>query len=92
MQNRGFKLNFTATDAMCGGIIKDDHGMIRSPVDVENYPHGADCHWIIQAPAGSVIRLTWLTFALESHDNCRYDYVEVYDNNTIPGAGGRIGR
>jgi cubilin len=37
----------------------------------------------VRGPPGSIVRLTWLAFSLEPHPDCNYDYVDVYDNNTM---------
>ena len=82
VQNRGFALNFTTSESHCGGIIKDvENGVINSPSDTEFYPHGADCVWVIRTNVGTVIRLTWLTFAVEESNDCTFDSVEIYDGN-----------
>ena len=76
----------------CGGILTSRQGIISSPLHPESYPHGANCKWIIRARPGHVVRLQWLTFALELHPNCRFDSVKVYDNTTVPNTGGLVGR
>lgn len=35
--------------------------------------------WIISTEIGTIIRLTWLSFALEQSNNCFFDYVEIFD-------------
>lgn len=51
-----------------------------------------NCKWIIVAPFGHAIQLTWVKFDLERHSECAFDYVEVYENNTITGKAQRIGK
>ncbi|XP_040577951.1 cubilin [Lepeophtheirus salmonis] len=80
LNNRGFKLNYTTEDNICGGIFKESQGIISSPKDTEHYPHGLDCKWIIKGEPGSVIRITWVQFVLEIDDSCFFDYVEIYDD------------
>ena len=53
----------------------------QSPRDTENYPHGANCIWIIRSDIGTILRLSWLTFAVEEHGSCEYDYVEIFDDD-----------
>ncbi len=77
--NRGFAINYTTSESRCGGIFRDQtNGLIQSPTDSEFYPHGADCRWVIRTEIGTIIRLTWLSFALEASANCAYDHVEVF--------------
>ena len=44
---------------------------------------GSRCVWVIRGAPGSIVRLTWLSFSLENHADCVFDYVDVFDNNTI---------
>ena len=77
----------------CGGILTSPRGMIASPLHPEVYPHGATCRWIVRAGPGKVVRLQWMSFALEpAPPACRFDSVSVYDNSTIPNTGGLVGR
>lgn len=68
-------------------------GLIASPLHPEVYPHGATCRWIVRAGPGKVVRLQWMSFALEpAPPSCYFDSVSVYDNSTIPNTGGLVGR
>ncbi|XP_046451773.1 cubilin-like isoform X2 [Daphnia pulex] len=92
-QNLGFQANFSAIDVGCGGILTSPRGVIASPLHPEVYPHGATCRWIVRAGPGKVVRLQWLSFALEpAPPACHFDSVSVYDNSTIPNTGGLVGR
>ena len=52
-------------------------------MDPSLYPHDTACTWIIQGGEGSVVRLSFLSFAVERCGrNCACDYVAIYDNNT----------
>lgn len=66
----------------CGGTLSEPTGTLTSPGHPNIYPHGVNCSWTIQASPGLVVRLTFHTFSIESNANCRYDYVELYDNYT----------
>lgn len=37
-----------------------------------------DCEWTIQAPPNRNVQLIFLTFDIESSENCTYDYVQVF--------------
>lgn len=77
----------------CGGILTEPRGIIASPLHPEVYPHGVTCRWIVRAGQGKVVRLQWLTFALEPLPPvCRFDSVSVYDNNTVSNTGALVGR
>lgn len=50
------------------------------------YQHNAKCTWIIVAPVGHVIQLTFSSFHLEISTGCYFDAVTIYDgyvNETI---------
>lgn len=77
----------------CGGILKDSSGIIQTPKQPDQMYYSPDqmCKWIISANESSQIQLTWLTFSLESQNNCNNDYVEIYDNS-ISGNASKIAR
>lgn len=66
----------------CGGVLRNSFGTISSPNSPDRYPGNSDCTWVIEAPPGYVIQLAWQMFVLESHENCQFDYVEIFDNST----------
>lgn len=76
----------------CGGILKEKVGTISSPSHPGDYPSSTSCQWIIAAPPGFVIQLTWMSFQVEASINCVYDSVTVFDNNTETGSSDTIGR
>ena len=93
VHNQGFLANYSSIDVGCGGILTDSRGIIASPLHPEVYPHGTTCRWVVRAGTGRVVRLQWLSFALEpAPPSCNYDSVSVYDNSTVPNTGGLIGR
>uniref|UniRef100_A0A182RN21 Cubilin n=1 Tax=Anopheles funestus TaxID=62324 RepID=A0A182RN21_ANOFN len=89
---RGFKGNFSFYDVSCGGVLMREDSIIRSPMIAESgkYQHDAQCEWIIVAPPGHAIQLTWNSFELEVSGRCVYDYVQVFDNSSI--ANSLVGR
>ncbi|KAL3290304.1 hypothetical protein HHI36_023648 [Cryptolaemus montrouzieri] len=89
---KGFKANYTTYNIECGGILKDKVGTITSPGSSGEYQSDMRCNWVIRAPLGNIIQLTWITFQIEKRFTCDYDYVTIYDNNTIPGRGGFVGK
>ncbi|XP_042234787.1 cubilin-like [Homarus americanus] len=91
ISNRGFLANYTTIDTRCGGVLRDIFGLVNSPNSPDTYPSNTDCNWVLDLPPGYVIQITWQSFSLEQHFNCRYDYIEIFDNSSIPGSGGRMG-
>ncbi|KAH8382434.1 hypothetical protein KR009_003503 [Drosophila setifemur] len=45
-----------------------------------DYDDSMDCEWTIEAPPNSNVQLIFLTFDIESSENCTYDYVQVFSN------------
>lgn len=64
----------------CGGIIKKLNVSITPPKFGNRYVNDGDCKWIIVAPLGYLVQLTFTSFEMEEHDDCRFDYLSVYDN------------
>ncbi|KAK4871991.1 hypothetical protein RN001_016115 [Aquatica leii] len=79
----GFRANYSTTDVGCGGILKSQTGVIKSTLDAGAYLSGSTCMWVIVAPQGFSIQLTWIMFKLEESSVCGFDYVEVYNNHTV---------
>ncbi|CAK1578705.1 unnamed protein product [Parnassius mnemosyne] len=78
----GFYANYTTIDTECGGIHRETSGEINHPSATEtNYKNDQTCTWIIIAPEGMHIKLTWNRFKLENHirPSCSTDYVELYE-------------
>lgn len=56
--------------------------MIESPNFPNNYEDNANCSWIIEAPIGNRINLTFSHFEIErSHEvgNCNFDYLQIME-------------
>ena len=67
----------------CGGQLTAPSGIIKSPGYPQNYPENRLCVWIIHVPdADSTIHLKFQTFAIESHPQCRYDYILIRDGDS----------
>ncbi|VDD74489.1 unnamed protein product [Mesocestoides corti] len=65
--------------AMCGGEIVQEEGVITSPSYPEFYKPNKECIWKIVVPTGFSVALTFQSFDIEKHDNCVYDYLEIRD-------------
>ncbi|XP_046641719.1 tolloid-like protein 1 [Daphnia pulicaria] len=79
VQRKGFQ----ATHAtVCGGHLQATTGVkhfySHAKYGDHNYENKEDCDWIIEAPAGKNVHLTFLTFELEDEHECGYDSIEVY--------------
>ena len=83
-----FSINFHLTG--CGGqlIATDTNQYISSPNFPQNYPTLIACRWEITAPRKDLrISLNFLSFDLESDDQCRYDFLRVTRGSTNPPLG-----
>lgn len=64
---------------VCQGVLiaNRSRGKIESLNFPNDYPSRADCSWTIQASMGNTINYTFITFEVEGHVGCAYDYVKV---------------
>ncbi|KAF4524800.1 hypothetical protein B566_EDAN010175 [Ephemera danica] len=89
--HRGFYANYTALNIRCGGILRNNSGIIEAALPT--FFTGDDCSWIISAPAGKVIRFNWNSFTIHmSNDQCEFESVTVFDNSSTTPAGLLMGR
>ncbi|XP_050497170.1 cubilin-like [Diabrotica virgifera virgifera] len=76
----GFMLKYEAMSSGCGGVFHDLKRTIRTPnYGVGDYPHKAECLWIIESEPGYHIKLNFVErFFIEQSTNCTKDYVEIW--------------
>ncbi|XP_075468232.1 cubilin-like isoform X3 [Ascaphus truei] len=74
----------------CGGFLSQPSGVIYSPFYPNNYPDNANCTWDIRTTVGHYVELRILTLDLETHPNCSYDWVIIYDGR--PGYSPQLGK
>lgn len=67
----------------CGGIITTEYGLLSSPNYPEAYPINIDCKWNIIVPEDYRIAVIFRYFNLESHKDCSYDRLELYESSII---------
>ncbi|XP_016093659.1 cubilin [Sinocyclocheilus grahami] len=74
----GFLANY---QTICQGVLiaNRSRGKIESLNFPNDYPFRADCSWTIQASMGNTINYTFITFEVEHHVGCAYDFVKLYD-------------
>ncbi|XP_051897290.1 tolloid-like protein 2 [Pristis pectinata] len=65
--------------AGCGHKISSVEGVIASPNWPDKYPNRKECTWTISAPPGHRVKLAFNEFEIEQHQECIYDYLEVYN-------------
>ncbi|XP_026361354.1 membrane frizzled-related protein [Ursus maritimus] len=75
----------------CGGNLTGLQGTFSAPRDLQRYPRQQLCTWHISVPAGHGLELRFHNFSLEAQDECKLDYVAVYEASDT-GALGLLGR
>lgn len=76
----GFKLAWTSDTEICGGVLTDENGAIRSPSFPNPYPQNSNCVWIIDAPSTKVVHIQFNSVDIySSGPQCGYDYVRIFD-------------
>ncbi|XP_024607531.1 membrane frizzled-related protein [Neophocaena asiaeorientalis asiaeorientalis] len=83
--------NCSAKFSGCGGNLTGLQGTFSAPSYLQQYPHQQLCTWHISVPAGHGIELLFHNFSLEAQDECKSDYVEVYETRNS-GALSLLGR
>ncbi|XP_039873809.1 adhesion G-protein coupled receptor G6 isoform X5 [Simochromis diagramma] len=61
----------------CNLVLTEAQREITSPCYPQRYPNSYNCRWIMQAPTGFIIQLSFLDFELEEAPGCIYDWVKV---------------
>ncbi|XP_006894385.1 PREDICTED: cubilin-like [Elephantulus edwardii] len=79
----GFHAGYSFTD--CGGIQIGESGMISSPNYPAAYNSLTHCSWLLEAPQGHTITLTFNDFDIEPHTTCSWDSVTIM-NGGSPGS------
>jgi len=55
--------------------------VVMSPNYPSNYPDNQDQTYPVTVAAGKVIKLWFTDFKVEAHSSCKYDWVEIIDND-----------
>ncbi|NXO74844.1 AGRG6 protein, partial [Sitta europaea] len=67
----------------CRTVLTDPSGVFTSPCFPSDYPNSQACKWIIRAPHGFIIQLTFIDFDIEEAPGCIYDSLTL-DNGESP--------
>ncbi|KAJ7383305.1 hypothetical protein OS493_029271 [Desmophyllum pertusum] len=63
--------------------LNQPYGNFTSPNYPGCYPISTYWTWLIEAPIGQYIRLHFKSFHLEGKASCPWDYVEIFDGNSL---------
>lgn len=92
--HNGFTLHENGRDCKEGGCkyeISAPTGSFGSPNYPDFYPSRKDCVWHFITTPGHRIRIGFLNFEIEPHQECSYDHIEFYDGpNTESSSLGRF--
>ncbi|XP_017467275.1 PREDICTED: uncharacterized protein LOC108359767 isoform X1 [Rhagoletis zephyria] len=83
--HNGYSLHENGHDCKegeCKHEISAPFGTIYSPNFPDLYPPNADCVWHFSTTPGHRIKLIFNEFNVESHQECAYDNVAVYDGES----------
>lgn len=78
---KGFEIEWDGTSTGCGGQLSSTKGSVSSPNYPESYVHNAQCEWKISVNEGSTIEIIFTDLDMESHADCKYDYLEIFDGS-----------
>ncbi|KAM9354916.1 adhesion G-protein coupled receptor G6 [Pholidichthys leucotaenia] len=67
----------------CNLVLTEAQGEITSPCYPQKYPNSHSCKWIMQAPTGFIIQLSFLDFELEEAPGCIYDRAVVNTGSAV---------
>lgn len=83
--HNGFTLHENQRDCKEGGCkyeITAPSGQIKSPNYPEYYPSLKDCVWHFTTTPGHRIKLNFVLFEIEPHQECLYDHIVIYDGDS----------
>ena len=66
----------------CGGIRKEESGIISYPDSSTTYHHNSRCAWLIKTNHTKVLNITFTKFNIEPSPECKYDWVQIHDGRS----------
>ncbi|XP_069462910.1 adhesion G-protein coupled receptor G6 isoform X2 [Ambystoma mexicanum] len=61
----------------CRLVIPNASGYFSSPCYPNDYPNTQSCQWTFKAPAGFIIKITFVDFDVEEAPQCMYDSLSI---------------
>ncbi|OCT83750.1 hypothetical protein XELAEV_18021889mg [Xenopus laevis] len=77
----GFRASYETVE--CGGTFTTPSRNITSPNHPKDYPPSKTCQYIITAPLSYKISLRLISMDIERSRQCRRDYLDIYDGDSI---------
>uniref|UniRef100_A0A8D2IQV5 Cubilin n=1 Tax=Varanus komodoensis TaxID=61221 RepID=A0A8D2IQV5_VARKO len=78
--DKGFVIHYSSLD--CGGVKEAESGIISSPNFPEPYNSSSHCSWLLIAPEGHTINLTFVAFKIQRQRNCKQDSVTILNGGS----------
>ncbi|XP_074549445.1 cubilin [Halichoeres trimaculatus] len=75
----GFEATWTSSPQGCGGTLFGDHGSFSSPNYPGTYSNGTHCEWLITAPRGRVVTVTFAQISIDDPGDCQSNFLKLYD-------------
>ncbi|XP_072240945.1 dorsal-ventral patterning tolloid-like protein 1 isoform X1 [Leuresthes tenuis] len=69
-------------EAECEHKIHSPSGTLSSPNWPDKYPSRKECTWDITATPGHRVKITFIEFEIEQHQECAYDHLEAFDGDS----------
>lgn len=70
-------------EGSCTHHIASSNGEIFSPNWPDSYPSRKDCAWLFTTTPGHRVKLVFIEFDVEPHQECAYDHIVVYDGASL---------
>lgn len=85
--DHGFHITYASVPGIpgCGGTLTAEKGSISSPNFPERYENNVECDWIIRVHPLERIEIEFTVFDLETHNRCRFDYLEIREGDNSEG-------
>ncbi|KAK5650137.1 hypothetical protein RI129_001166 [Pyrocoelia pectoralis] len=83
--HNGFTLHENGRDCKEGGCkyeITAPYGQFSSPNYPDYYPSRKDCVWHFSTTPGHRIKIMFMNFEMEPHQECSYDHIVFYDGDS----------
>ncbi|XP_063003684.1 cubilin [Elgaria multicarinata webbii] len=78
--DKGFFMRYSSL--ACGGVKEAESGIISSPNFPGPYNSSSLCSWLLIAPEGRTINLTFVAFHIEQHSSCERDAVTILNGGS----------
>nr|XP_020016661.1 cubilin-like [Castor canadensis] len=87
ISNHGYEIVWTSSPSGCGGTLYGDSGSFTSPGYPDTYPNNTHCEWVITAPAGRIVTVSFFFISIDDPGTCIHNYLILYngpDANSPP--------